>query len=444
MKKLCKRSLAILLAVLMIAGLGAVASAKSPLQEPVALYQDTVEDFELQGMEEEDYEYELKITKLPADMSLTMEEGEMNFSGMEFEVSGGIFTPAQTIAYDDVADARMRMDEILWYFYVEPIDYENWWVLGENAAQLVIYGEQCTEFYVERVIDGVEYGYFDTKTVFFGSADITVTCKEYQLDFSSATPLTLNEATAVNLSQEEEAFFVFTAPEDGYYSFKSTGAQPGEILYSRDGEELHIPNIDPQATLFDATGDLLAENDDRGSTLDFGIFRFLEKGETVYLCTSLYGQDGDAEFSIVVSTYDPLLVLESNAVNIKFHELIDIDALLEGTGLTADDVSFEYDYEYLNYDCRGLYGAKRGETTFLIMADDGRSAEVSVTIDYSLAQWFCVFFLGGELWLKYTQLGPLDLVRDIGILLRDTGLRQGLYILLSDWNVPEWMLRWLW
>ena len=60
------------------------------------------------------------------------------------------------------------------------------------------------------------------------------------------------------------------------------------------------------------------------------------------------------------------------------------------------------------------------------------SVNVKFTVEYSLKQWLCVIFLGGFIWMQYTQPGPFSLWQEIGNLF-NYGLFNALGDLFRDW-----------
>jgi len=442
MKKALKRSLAIVLAILMILGSGIAASA-APMK-PQALREDAA--FAPAAVNPAG---SLAITKQPTDSSFRMYYEEPDLSGMEVSVLGGIFTAPTTIVYDDVAnDYKVGPNKILWDIWVNPADWRYGWKEGSNATILFVYAYQCTDFHVEKIVGGVEYGYYDKELVFYAQAPITVIATSSQNDMSSAKVLTLDVPETVTVKAYNSVWLKFTATQDGYYRFRSDGGSYGETLYSREGEILEIPSLDPYAELYDADGDWLDYDDDGGGNLNFRLFRQMSQGETVYLRAALYHEERSASYTVTVSrvgSEQPTLQLKSYEITNYYRDVIDIDALLEGTGFDYYDVYLFYDYEQFRDDCNGFFSMQTGVGYITILAPDGSMAEVKVTVKYSTAQWLCIIFLGGFVWMKFTRPGvPFNLWDNIYDFLFVYGVRNGLFeLFVYEWGLPSNWFSWL-
>jgi len=427
MKKTAKRTLAILLAALMTLALGTAAMA--------APSQPRHDSAQAQAQQPN---WTVSITQQPTDNTFTMprwyDDGP-KLAGLKVSVSGGTFTTPEIVTY--VEDDTPALGKTLWYFWVETPD--GWWKLGENTTVLHVSGYKCVTFHPEITDGGVEYGWFDEERVFEGSTPIKFTVRPYTP--TTFTVLREGDANAETVTlyydRDETVVFQFTAETAGFYSFKSTGAQQGGTWYSEDGAELTINGVYPYAELFDANDNYLGDGY-RGYGKDFAIFRQMAAGEVVYLYVNGWAFE-DTDITVTAhyeSVGRPPLALASDKVTINYHECIDLDALLEGTGLTIEDVRFDYDYQYLDWWYgNGPHGVKRGVTTLTVEAPNGGLAQVEVTIKYSLAQWLCVILLGGWSWLQFTSVGPFDLLRDIKLLM-DYGLFNGLNVWFHSWFNP--------
>ena len=429
MNKSAKRILATLLAALMVLGLSTAAAAAPPPKQYESAAAPAVD---LQAAPN----WTMSITTQPTNTSFTMHMEDPNLAGMVISVSGGIFTTPASIAYNTVSnDDVQALNKILWDFHVWP--NEDRWVVGNNAATLYVYAWQCTEFIPLFTDNGTEYGYFDTEVVFRASVPITVVATPF--DLSGITrPLALTPPAVMTLVKDvyNSEVFEFIAPSDGYYSFKSTGGQYGGTFYSVEGDVIERDYVDPWAELYDKDGYYLGWDDDRGGNYNFAIYQQLKAGDKVYLVVGGWASE-TANITVTaarVADTQPVLALGSNDITVIFHEYIDLDALLEGTGLKARDVSVRCDWDYIDgWWYYGYYGIKRGATTLTIEAPDGSAATVNITIKYSAMQWLCVILLGGWAWMPLTSIGPFNLFREIGYLFQ-RGLVRGLFDLFFHWR----------
>ncbi len=432
MKKTLKRFLASFLSVLMVIGLATAASAapaKAPQADLAAKVTVATTDT-------------VTITKQPDNLTFNPINETLDLSGLEIKISGESLSE-QTLVYDSL-DNKVAPDKVIWSLYVDSKRSDGWWVKGTNSALLTVYGYQCKQFHVEKVVNGVEYGYYDQELVFFAQANISVIAVFSNDEPVDPVTLTLNTAADVTIpAQENEthyAWFKFTAPADGNYSFKSTGGQIGETLIDRFGNELTNQYIDPYATLYTGDVEFIEADDDNDKNYNFGIFTALKKDQTVYLKVGAYGEESTS-FKVIVGTYTPVIQIKIKEITVDFHEVIDTDALLESLGLSPSDHYITWD-SYFYHDYNGLYGDRRGTGTLSIMNYDGGSAELKVHIKYTAPQWFAAICLGGWAWLKYTNTGPFNLMDNVNKLL-DYGIGNSLYVLLRDWGLPYNMISWL-
>lgn len=420
MKHLSKRIMAIFLAALLVLSAGVTAAAAEPT--------DTV-----------------TITKMPTKTTFRPGWEWPDLSGLEVKVAGAI---NQTIRYDDVCDdTGCGPDKITWSIDAYPGE-DGFWSAGPKKAVLYVTAWQCTQFHVERVIDGVEYGYYDHEDVFEATCEITLTAIEDESPPTILADLELNVPVDVDLPDYEDEFYMnrsvyyrFTAPADGHYSFRSQGGEIGEYLYTRDGKELEIPTMQPSGTLYDTRWNEIGDNISFYDDPNFSIFSFLRKGQVVYLCADAYSE-GAAQYTVTVGTYDPNLKLNVKEITVLFHELIEVETLLEGTDLSEEDVDISYDSNAIRWDCRGMVGNKRGTTVLTVYDRNGASADITVHVKYSFKQWLCVIFLGGFAWMEYTLVGPFDLGDNIREL-KNYGVGNALYDMLGDWGIPYQLIRWL-
>ena len=427
MSKSVKRILAIFLAALMVLTLSTAAAA-APAR-PVKQFDGAP------ALLQASPEGTMSITTQPTNTSFIMHMEEPNLAGMVISVNGGIFTTPTSIVYNTVGnDDIQALNKVLWDFYVSPNDR---WVVGNNAATLYAYAWECTEFVPLFTEGGTEYGYFETELVFRANTPITVVATPFDLG-GITRPLALAPPAIMTLVADvyNSEVFEFTAPSDGYYSFKSTGGQYGGTFYSVDGDVIEQEYVDPWAELYDKDGYFLNWDDDRGGNNNFTLYQQLKSGDKVYLVVGGWASE-TKNITITaarVADTQPVLELESNDLTLIFHEYIDLEALLEGTGLKPRDVSVRCDWEYIDgWWYYGYYGIKRGTTTLTIEAPDGSAATVNVTIKYSAMQWLCVVLLGGWAWMPLTSIGPFSLFREIGYLFQ-RGLIRGLIDLYFFWR----------
>jgi len=440
MNKAIKRTLAALLAILMLLGAGTAASAapaKSPQMSGSATGAVTQADADPAGT--------MTIKAQPTKTTFKLYEERPDLAGMVITVQGGEFASAKDIAYDAVTDLTPAKDRILWYFDLEPADWDSWWVEGENDAVLYVYAYKCTNFTQVEKVDGVWYGTFDQELVFYGSAAIKVTA--IGRERGDERILTLDPPATVSVGEVSvDARFKFTALQDGYYKFFSEGGKCGGILYSEDGDIIERKTIDPRAELYDKDYNWLGYDDDRGGDYNFAIYQQLKAGDAVYL--NVYGWASEpADFTVAVTRLGaerPELKLKNTEIKADYHGYIDVEALLEGTGLTIDDVRLECDYEYFSsWWWYNPFAAKRGTGNIVIEGPNGEIGTVKVKIDYSLTQWLCVIFLGGWAWMEYTSPGPFNLGNEIRNLF-DYGVGNSLNVLFEDWYwaLYSWFYSW--
>ena len=438
MKKLTKSSLSILLATLLLLSLAPAASA-APSEEPA---------------------YSTLTITAPgkAEASLYVyDDGDCylnsyDLSGLVFKAEGGRLAAPVTAAYDEVTEDSYREKvsdgKINWYFgvYVDREQQPGGWRIGSNKAFLRVTGYQYTNFQVEEVIGGVEYGAFDEVFVFEGEAPFTLECAEETGrsidDFSAAAALALNTAAQVNIpgvqdEDPERVLFKFTPEEDGCYLFKSAGAKYNRTLYTIDGDSLYFTRNNPWAQLYDENGRSLAYSDRdyygaTGHYYNFALYYNLEKGKTYYLQTSTNAYDYDPEtdayrylggdYTVTVELSNKKLVAPAKNVTIKYGEYLDLAQLLQGTtwdlraldayswgysrlsifGLNLFDYGevlqrvWNYDDDYWwNYSPVGFEGSNRGTATIQITAPDGEQVEINVTVEFSLLNWLQFLLMFG-------------------------------------------------
>jgi len=414
MKHTLKKSLAILLAMLMLLGAMATGAAAATGEEPTLGAQNPIKASAAN---------EPKLTvKTPgtAEVKLFYGHGsyhdlDYDLSGLVLEASGGGLSSPQTIDYDVAKKGDLQGDNIRWSVYSIVADWEKQqgrWVLGTNQATLYVAGYRYSGF---ELVDGI-YGKFNNREACFeGGVSIELTGVEYapkfDLDTRSAEELTLGQSKAVSiprpdsiyyidgdyyyetLGKAEERLFKFTPDESGGYVFRSGGAKYREELFTENGECRDISEIDPKGTLYDENGVWLASNeDDRGNEehwYNFGIYYKLEAGKTYYLqTTALYGGD----YTVRVDAYSKQLIAPQKEITIKYGEYISLADLLAGT--TWDIGQLNVYYRGYNEDAESIRGEKPGTETLRVVAPDGEQIQIEVTVKFTFWGWIQYYLLG--------------------------------------------------
>lgn len=214
---------------------------------------------------------------------------------------------------------------------------------------------------------------------------------------AAAVALELDMATTVDLSEKEELWFRFTAPEDGHYSFRSSGGNYGE----------HDTHTLPYAAFYDSRGARLESFDDWENNNFAGFFP-MQLGETIYLYASLhlYEENNPRSYTVKVSAYDPVLALNTNEITLYYRDVVNFEALLQGTGLQQGELKImPINRIHLDMEGQNLVAKSKGTTTFTLMTLDGAAAQVKVTVKYSAKQWLCMIFLAGWLWMPFSPPG---------------------------------------
>ena len=451
MKKTLKHTLAILLALLVVLTAGGVAASAAPAPQAAPPRGPVMQAAET-----------LEILTPPTDPCVVIDRwgdryGTPDLSGMEFRAGGGDLAATVDVSYDTVmSDAYIKtitQGKLNWYFYV----YLDWdtqpdgWVVGDNDAILVVYATKYDNFVVEYTDPGgTEYGYYEQVYVYYAETALTVRAEadaDTTLDFSSAVELKLNIAGAVSIPEPPEdedtdlALFKFTPDADGYYIFRSQGAQPYREFYNREGEWLTLPGVHPYAALYDESGfwmDYASGYDGD----DFSLRTNLRGGKTYYLAASAW-PFGD--YTVTVSKFDAVLKVNSEYVIVNYHDFLDLEALLAGTTWDIyDDLYFSYDHVTLQrFGYSRFCGIQNGTGWMRIYAPDGTTVNIRYKVTYSFKQWLCVIFLGGWYWMRWTEYGPFNLKEQWQALMDTWGLKNAIFDVLSDFGFPYWMISWL-
>jgi len=413
MKTTFKKFLAILLATLVLLGVGAVSASAAPREKTLPAARAAFEGGDVNGT--------LEITK-PGKAQISLFEYDDGYyvdldwdlRGLAAEASGGGLAGPQTIRYDDLQARdyyKPQAGKIIWNVWVS-LDWDNQpdgWKLGANQAILCVEGFQYTEFVPKKVIDGVQYGTFERKSVFCGEAPVVITGVEYRwnnrIDKAAATALTLGVPANVSIPAwdweiEGRPFqwFKFTPAESGSYTFTSDGAYDGEELWTEDGERQYFPGVYLWAELYDEDGNYLSGNNG-GGDCNFTIYRTLEADKTYYLCTSTYGEEG-AAYTVTVETAEPrTLAAKASEITIKYGQVLAMDDLIETDWALWDlRVSCNGTVLMHGYDGDTDFTAyKTGKGTIIITAPDGEQVQIKVTVKAGVLDLIKIYLLGG--WL---------------------------------------------
>ena len=466
MKYTLKKSLAVLLAALMLLGTMAVgaAAAEKPgstqsghsaawADNPIA--EGCTMTISSPGTAEADlYWYDAKKLYV----------SQWNLSGLVIDVSGGKLPSAQTVAYDAVSTGQLQSGNISWDIFVTwP---EEGWVFGENKVLLHADAMRYSDFRVIETIGGVEFGVYDTQEVVFcceipftvtGVEDIT----ESAPDFQSAEELLLGEPKPVSIPRlmgyargTERKLFRFTPDASGSYCFRSKGAHDSMELYTEDGRSAHYsPGVDPWGVLFGEDGSRLAYNEDnRGSDdhrFNFGIYYALEAGKTYYLQTSArYGGD----YTVQADTYDAnekKLAAPQKEVTIQYGGYISMEDLLAGTTWDIRQLEvkqhgksvLEHDTEWEETTgryTRGFTGYKPGTETLVITAPDGEEVEIKVTVKHTFWSWIKYYLLGDWIYILIAGEMPGSIWHKPGLALKIL-----LYPFFIIFALPMELIMWL-
>jgi len=427
MKHTIQKSLAVLLAMLMLLGVTATGAAAAPIKKAdISAQANNVEaDGELDGT--------VTVTtpgKAEAALYHYWEGdpdyyvGNLDLSGLVLSASGGKLSAAQTIDYDTAMKGNLQGDNIDWSFSLD-LDWDkqpDGWKLGANQAVLYVYGDQYSGF---ELVEGI-YGEFKkTELCFEGQMPITITGVEAQFtrdpDFDSAEELTLGVSKDVSIPESalvqgnngeyyeepEQKFFSFTPAASGSYVFRSAGAKSSRTLYTEDGEVHHFSGVDPVAILYDANGYQLRYNDDNQSDenhpLNFAIYHTLKAGRTYYLSVSTYGYGG-GDYTMRVDTSTKKLVVPKTEITIKYGEYVAIKDLVKGTTWDIGELGY-YEWDWLldyhwNWDSgieylESISGREIGTTYLEIHAPDGEWIEIKVTVKPTFGYLFRYYVLGG-------------------------------------------------
>jgi len=434
-----KKILAISLALLLLLGAGAVSAAAAPAPpQPAALLPQVAGDT-------------VEITLAPADILVTRDyddEAEWWFwsqpdlSGVEVSVNGKNIGSA-ALSYDAhiaAADNSPALGKVVWEMYADQWSEEyGWrpWRAGENAVSLVVYAYECTKFNPQFEEGGVEYGWFDTETLFYARCLITVTGVDnmpllpgYDLDNVIGLSMGSEYPFTFTFGEDESwgrQLFSFTAPQDGYYRLSSGGARNGGTYYSVEGDVLEVPGLYLQGYVLDADGYDIELGYRWRAWPNFMRSGWLAAGD-YFLLVEGWGEEG--VITIKAEQYEPGEA--QYRVTVNYRDYINLDSVFNGTGRCWDDIwDIEHDWTVVG-GWSEPYGNARGTGYMDVFFYDGSTTRVEVTVRYTAAQILCMVFLGGFIWMPYISIGPFSLARELRSLL-DYGVVNALRDLLADW-----------
>lgn len=415
MKKPLTKALATLLATLLLLGAGAVSAGAAPGETPAPRPALRAVSGELQAAGKAASLEIVTPGKAQANLynygSGYYELDTWDLDGLVLKASGGGLAKPQTIDCDDVyAQDRYKpkVGKIVWDVWVNL----NWreqsegWLVGENQAIVCAQAWQYTAFVPTKVIDGVQYGYFESEHVFYGETPIVITgvCSQdpLEIDKEAATALSLGVEADVSIAAwdwetEDQSYqwFKFTPAESGLYVFKSNGGRYSENLWTEDGEEQYFPGISPYATLFDENGCYMTYDYGSAGNRNFLMRATLEAGKTYYLRATTYNSEGGAYTVVVKNEAPKSLAAKANEITIKNGEYIDMADLVEVTGWELEELYVscegyslvheeEYD-EYYGWYVKGFTAYSPGTETLYISAPNGAQVKITVTVKFSVA-----------------------------------------------------------
>lgn len=229
--------------------------------------------------------------------------------------------------------------------------------------------------------------------VLFG-VSVSAGASEKVYDFSSATELPLGVVTNGSIAASEPGsssgtLFTFTPQKTGYYRIITTGGYCVDDCYEQQTGASGIGN--GEENCFHLHGALPTSEDDYSYWAywhseffwpNFGLITSFIGGWTYYLYVGSYAS---GDFTVLLEEFDAEVNLSSNRMSVKVGEDFTIDALLEGSGYTTDDI-----YMYLPagaIDRRGIYvnvedfyGKEPGQGWVYLYMKDGKVADIEVTV----------------------------------------------------------------
>ena len=446
MKHTLKKSLAVLLAALMLLGVTAVGAAAAPAAPEKA----TLSIAEMLKAAETPTKVIIKTMPTTPEIDIS---GECDLSGLVLEASGGALSAPQTIDYDTAQKRNLQGDNMLWT--VGPTDGPEDWVEGKPAnVSLRVRGTKYSDFRVTEEINGVKYGEFETQEeIYTGYVDIVLNAVEAvnpNLDMQSAEELLLGQPKAVSIpepakkyydddyyddyyyEETERKVFKFIPAVSGKYCFRSNGARYSDEVYTENGEHHSFSMIDPWGMLYNDKGrPMTAEpyynndtNGDKECGLNFTIYTELEAGKTYYLKTTAEYCGGD--YTVRVDTYDKKLVVSPKEMTIKVGDYVSLTDLIKGTTWKIEELrawTHYYWEDTIEIDSgeNGFTGIKGGTVTLEITAPDGEYADVEVTVKHTFWSWIKYYILQAGFILAIIERLPGGIKERIGDLFYDIG-----------------------
>ncbi len=211
--------------------------------------------------------------------------------------------------------------------------------------------------------------------------------------------LTQGQTRKVTFTQKHEAQgLVFTAAESNWYSFNITGDTTGYPYIS-------VSRLDPQG------------DEQHIYKLDFNCYYahsvslWLGVNETVTLAAATLGGCFTGSFDITAAP--AVLSAPEEPIKVRYHGVVPWSEILENTTYEPRGLSIALsDGGSRELTDEGWLASERGEFTVTILAsslpsETQKEASFKVKVEYDALQWFCVIFLGGFIWMKWT---PYSLV----------------------------------
>jgi len=477
MKQQFRKSLAFFLALLMFLG-GTAASASATPGDSINL---NLPRRSVNLASQRSEQFSITVVTPPTDNTVVFDDqgdgwwswGWPNYSGMVLEVSGGAFDEPVLVCYDEDiqwADRHPAEGRIIWD--IEAFQLHSWRE-GENFVEIEMWAYRYTDFVPVTVVDGVEFGYFETEHLGWGwTSHIIIGVDNSEgpggpaFDPVGAIPLPLNTPTASTVQSEDfnwnYELFRFEVTEENWYTFYSAGGHRTDTLFSQCGEELLLRNgFYLRAQLIDEHGNLLNWHNIGSDWANFRMQSYLGAG-VYYLRV---GFVGTGEYIVTVREEEggggwggDTIELLNNRITVDRRAAINWDVIMplippevvnNAWGMWVMSVDGNVirwgSYNVGGFRWHGAYAANLGSgwVDIEIEFHDGQHwnygiARVYVNVRYSFAQWLMVIFLGGWIWMPYAIPGPFNLWANL-YGLSYIGLGAALGQLFWDW-----LNAWIW